>query len=110
MIFGVYLRNLRNQKHLSQRDLAAQVGIDFTYLSKIERGVLAPPSESIIRHIALALCADENELINHAGKVPADLKSMLQDNPLLSELLHVLSERRFPDEVYRKMLSLIPQK
>ena len=32
------LRDLQKRKNLGQRDLAAQVGIDFTYLSKIEGG------------------------------------------------------------------------
>lgn len=110
MTFGVYLRNLRKQKRLSQRDLAAQVGIDFTYLSKIEGGQLAPPSEAVLRYLARALDADENDLINHAGKIPPDLKASLQSNPLLSELLRVLSERRLPDEMYHKMLVFIQEK
>ena len=96
-------------KCLSQRDLAALVGIDFTYLSKIERGQLAPPSESVIRHLAQALDTDEDDLINHAGKIPPDLKVSLRNNPILSELLRVLSERRLPDEVYCKMLVLIQE-
>ncbi len=106
MEFGQRLRNLRKQKNLCQRDLAARVGIDFTYLSKIEGGRLDPPSEVIIQRIAQVLEADEDELINLAGKVPKDLKAVLEESPQAVELLRVLSERKLPDETYRRMLDL----
>ena len=106
MEFGQRLRNLRKQKNLSQRDLAARVGIDFTYLSKIEGGRLDPPSEVIIQRIAQVLEADEDELINLAGKVPKELKNVLEESPQAVELLRVLSERKLPDEAYRRMLDL----
>ncbi len=106
MEFGQRLRDLRKQKNLSQRDLAARVGIDFTYLSKIEGGRSDPPSEVIIRRIAQVLEADEDELINLAGKVPKDLKAVLEESPQAVELLRVLSERKLPDEAYRRMLDL----
>jgi transcriptional regulator with XRE-family HTH domain len=107
MEFGRHLRNLRKQKNISQRDLATQVEIDFTYLSKIEGGRSAPPSEEVIRHIAQVLDADEDELINLAGKVPKDLKAVLEESPQAVELLRVLSERKLPDETYRRMLDLV---
>ncbi len=106
MEFGRRLRELRKQKKISQRDLAAQVAVDFTYLSKIEGGRLAPPSEDVIRRLAQALDADENELINLAGKVPKDLKAVLEESPQAVELLRVLSERKLPNDTYRQMLDL----
>lgn len=106
MEFGRRLRDLRKQKNISQRDLATQVEVDFTYLSKIEGGRLAPPSEDVIRRLAKALGADENELINLAGKVPKDLKAVLEESPQAVELLRVLSERKLPNETYRQMLDL----
>ena len=106
MEFGRRLRDLRKQKNVSQRDLATQVGIDFTYLSKIEGGRSAPPSEEVIRHIAQVLDADADELINLAGKVPKDLKAVLEESPQAVELLRVLSERKLPNETYRRMLEL----
>jgi len=109
MEFGRRLRELRKQKNISQRELATQVGIDFTYLSKIEGGRLAPPSEAVIQQLAQALEADENELINLAGKVPKDLKTVLEESPQAVELLRVLSERKLPSETYRQMLDLARQ-
>jgi len=106
MEFGRRLRELRKHKKISQRDLATQVAVDFTYLSKIEGGRLAPPSEDVIRRLAQALDADENELINLAGKVPKDLKAVLEESPQAVELLRVLSERKLPNDTYRQMLDL----
>jgi len=106
MEFGRRLRELRKQKKISQRDLATQVAVDFTYLSKIEGGRLAPPSEDVIRRLAQALDADENELINLAGKIPKDLKAVLEESPQAVELLRVLSERKLPNDTYRQMLDL----
>jgi transcriptional regulator with XRE-family HTH domain len=109
MSFGQHLRSIRQEKHISQRVLAEQIGVDFTYLSKIEQGHMKPPSEVVIRKIARALDTNADTLMNLAGKVPSDLKATLYDNPLLSELLRVLSERRLPDEKYQQMLALIPR-
>lgn len=106
MEFGQRIRDLRRVRNLSQRELAARVGIDFTYLSKIEVGRLNPPSEPVIRRIAEALSADADELINLAGKVPKELKAMLEENPEAVELLRVLSEQRLPDNTYREMLDI----
>jgi HTH-type transcriptional regulator, competence development regulator len=107
MDFGQHIRELRRERNLSQRDLATKVGIDFTYLSKIEVGRMEPPSEPVIRRMAQELGADEDELINLAGKVPKELKAVLDDNPEAVELLRVLSEQRLSDEAYRTMLDIV---
>ena len=70
------------------------------------RHYLDPHSEVVIRRIAQVLGADEDELINLAGKVPKELKEVLKQNPYAVELLRVLSERKLPDDTYRKMLNM----
>ena len=106
MQFGQRIRALRHEKHLSQRAVAAHVGIDFTYLSKIELGDLAPPSETVITRLAVVLGIEENELINLAGKVPSDLKVMLRDNPHAVALLQVLRTKRLPAVTYRDLIAI----
>ena len=106
MRFAQRIRALRHEKHLSQRAVAASVGIDFTYLSKIELGALAPPSKAVITRLATVLGADENELINLAGKVPKDLKAVLYDNPHAVALLHVLRTKRLPAVTYRDLIAI----
>lgn len=48
MEFRQRLKELRKDKRMSQRDLASRVGIDFTYLSKIETGAMPAPSKNTI--------------------------------------------------------------
>ena len=43
MTFGQRLRELRKAKGLNQKELAEKVGIDFTYLSKLENDRMSPP-------------------------------------------------------------------
>ncbi|MQY72258.1 MAG: helix-turn-helix domain-containing protein, partial [Dehalococcoidia bacterium] len=72
-VFGARVRELRILAGLTQRELAEKIGVDFSYLSKIENGVLPPPSEKVILRLAEALNADKDELITLAGRIPADI-------------------------------------
>ena len=95
MPFPDRLRELRRAARLSQRALAERVGIDFTYLSKIENGRVEPPSEGVLQRIAKELAdklgRDEtelaDELITLAGKIPSDLAETLSRNPEVVRLL-----------------------
>ena len=84
--FGVRLRQLRKQAGLTQRELAERVNIDFTYLSKIENGVMPPPSEKVILQLAEALNTDKDELIILAGRVPSDISEVLSNGETLQFL------------------------
>ena len=81
MTFGERLRQLRRAQGLDQRRLAARVGIDFTYLSKIENGRMLPPSAETIVKLAQALQADADELLLLANKVPEDLTPVITQSP-----------------------------
>lgn len=50
--FGQYLKKIRVIHNVSQRELAKNVGVDFTYFSKIENGKLEPPVEDTIKKLA----------------------------------------------------------
>ena len=84
--FGSNLKKLREQAGLSQRMLAEQVGVDVSYLSKIENGVMSPPSQELILKLADALGADKDELLTSAGKVPADIAQILKNRDVLQSL------------------------
>jgi transcriptional regulator with XRE-family HTH domain len=81
--FGARLRDLRKKANMNQREVAEKVKIDFTYLSKIESGVMSPPSEEVIIKLAKVLNADKDELIALAGKFPSDLTQKLSDKDTL---------------------------
>jgi transcriptional regulator with XRE-family HTH domain len=84
--FGARLRELRKKAGLSLRELAAIVNIDFTYLSKIENGVLPPPSEKVILHLAESLGADKDDLLMLAGRIPPDIAEILKNRETIKRL------------------------
>jgi len=107
MTFGERLRQLRLERRINQRDLAAQVGIDFTYLSKIENGRMAPPAGDTIVKIARALDAETDELLLLANKVPRDLTPVITKSVALPAFLRSISDLN-DDEI--KELSSYAQK
>jgi transcriptional regulator with XRE-family HTH domain len=75
--FGIKLRELRQAKGLTLRGLAEVVGVDFTYLSKIENGKAGYlPGADTIRGIAEALDTDPLDLLRIADKVPPEMKQI----------------------------------
>lgn len=85
--FGQALVELRRTKGISQRQLAATVGIDFSYVSKLENDRLSPPSADTIVRICDALSVPISSLLCYAGKVPSQLKRMVGESPNALEFL-----------------------
>ena len=81
--FGTRIRELRIKARLSQRWLASKVGVNFTYLSKIENGLLPPPSEKVISQLAGVLGVNKDELISLSGRTPADEAQILSNRAKL---------------------------
>ena len=98
MQFGTHLRQAREalqagDKSYSLRQVAQRVGIEPAYLSKIERGVFAPPSEAVIVKLAELLGEDKDVLLALAGKLSSDLQQIIMQRPqLFAELLRQLRE------------------
>ncbi len=77
--FGEILKGLRTEAGLSQRDLAARLGIDFTYISKLENGKTEyVPSEKLLREIAALFGVDSDWLVFKAGKIPSQYHTLLE--------------------------------
>jgi transcriptional regulator with XRE-family HTH domain len=84
MKFGQRIRDLRRAQNLGQRALAEKIGISFTYVSKIENHQLdfgEYPSDDLIRKLAKALDADEDELLLLAEKIPAQVRERVLERP-----------------------------
>lgn len=89
MGFGELLKRLRTQWNLSQRALADLVGIDFTYISKIENEALDPPSEETLIKMADVFKVDRYDFILSAGKMPTDFEVAIRSN---KEIVKALKE------------------
>lgn len=110
MEFAERLRSLRREARLSQRELAEKIGVDFTYLSKIENRRVEPPSEAVLQRISEVLAGIlgrnqtelADELITLAGKVPSDIADTLTRNPQAVRFLRSIGDDvRSPEEWQR---------
>ena len=96
MTFGERVRELRNAKGWSLRDLAEQVGVGFTYLSRVENGRLNYgdyPSNALIHRLADSLDADEEELLVLAERVPDRIRQRVLERPDVFGRLADLDDR-----------------
>jgi HTH-type transcriptional regulator, competence development regulator len=84
--FGTKLRELRKKASMSLRELALSVNVDFTYLSKIENGVLPPPIEKVILHLAESLGVDKDDLLILADRIPPDISKILKNRETIKHL------------------------
>lgn len=92
--FGVTIRELRRNKRMSQRELASHIGVDFTYISKIENNKLEPPSEEVIIKMSEVFGCNKHWLTLTAGKVPSDFsKVILQDSDIQRIIIAKLEGR-----------------
>jgi HTH-type transcriptional regulator, competence development regulator len=84
MTFGEHVRKLRRANGLTLRELASNVGVGFTYLSRVETGTMTYgdyPSEALIHRLADAFGADEDELLLLAEKVPQPVRKRVLQRP-----------------------------
>lgn len=97
-----YLRKAREEKQaregnaFSLRQVATRIGVEPSYLSKIERGLEPRPSEQVTRALARELGEDADALLAMAGKVSQDLQEIIRKRPkLFAELIREL--KNLPD-------------
>ena len=87
MTLGEHLKQLRQSKELTQRQLAESAGVDFTYLSKIENDRLEhSPSLKTLQSLAEALNTDELVLLELADKMPPVLRDIAHNREALQFL------------------------
>jgi len=80
--FGKLIRQARKDKEYSQRELAKLIGVDYTYLSKLENDHAGyPPSEDVIEALGrhLDLTDRTNDLKRLAGRITPDDAKVFED-------------------------------
>ena len=106
--FGEYVRKQRERlrsadAEFSVRRVAARVGIEPSYLSKIERGEQPPPSEKTVVALAKELDEDPDVLLAMAGKISSDLEKIILKRPrLFSQLIRDL--KGMPDKAVLRLV------
>ena len=84
LTFGSRIRELRQAKSLTLRDLAKRVRVTFTYLSKIENQKLSFgefPSNELIQRLAHDLDGDTDGLLLLAEKIPDAIRQRVLQRP-----------------------------
>ena len=104
MTLGKKIRELRQAKRLTLRQLAAKVGVGFTYISKIENHKLEQghsPSEKLIHKLAAELDGNEEELLLLAEKVPEPIRKRVCERPEVFRVLAELEDAAL-DEIFQR--------
>jgi len=84
--FGDFVRAARENlaqtdMRFSLRQVAQRIDVEPAYLSKVERGLVPPPSEATIARLAADLGEDADVLLAMAGKVSRDLQQIILRRP-----------------------------
>ena len=101
--FGQALRELRRSKDITQRDLSMRVGVDFSYISKVENDRLAPPSADTIVKICEVLEVSPDELLALTGKMPTEVKEMISANRAAIKFVRKAHAMGLTDEEWEKL-------
>jgi transcriptional regulator with XRE-family HTH domain len=87
----------------SVRQVAQRIGVEPSFLSKVERGEVAPPSEAKIVALARELGEDPDVLLALAGKVSTDLQEVIRKRPeLFAALIRELKD--MPDHAVLRVV------
>ncbi|MBA7572722.1 hypothetical protein ES708_14508 [subsurface metagenome] len=67
MLFGEYLKSLREKQRMSLRDAERQTGVSNVYLGQMEQAKRPPPHPNILKKLALGYGVSVHELMTAAG-------------------------------------------
>lgn len=106
--FGAWVRKRREalrdtDERFSVRQLAQRIGVEPSFLSKVERDEVSPPSEEKIVKLARELGEDPDILLAMAGKVSSDLQAAIRKRPeLFAGLIREL--KNLPDKAVLRLV------
>ena len=106
--FGDFVRTRREARRatddaFSLRQLAQRIGVEPSFLSKVERDEVPPPSEAKVVALARELGEDPDVLLALAGKVSSDLQQAIRKRPeLFASLIRQLKNQ--PDHAVLRIV------
>jgi HTH-type transcriptional regulator, competence development regulator len=108
MTLGGLIRNRReelrrNDVAYSVRQVAERIGVEPSYLSKVERDIGSPPSEETLVRLARDLGLDADLVLAYAGKISRDVRDVIRRRPqLFAELIRELQD--MPDSAVLRLV------
>ena len=103
MTFGTELKEQRRKTGISQRELAQKIGLDFSYISKLENDRLPPPAAETIVAICEVLEIPPETLLAEAGKLPGDIQKVIGESKAAQEFLRDAKQLDLSDEEWIQM-------
>jgi len=101
--FAEILRTKRRLAGISQRRLAESVGVDFSYISKLENDRMPAAAADTIVKIAQSLGCASEELLAAAQKLPEGVGSILSGNPAAVRFLQEASSLSLNETEWEQM-------
>jgi transcriptional regulator with XRE-family HTH domain len=87
----------------SLRRVASRCGVTAAYLSRVERGEVAPPGEETLIKLAEELGEDRDVLLAMAGKISAELRGAILARPqLFAEVIRTI--KSMPDHAVLRIV------
>lgn len=108
--FGELLRALRQQLDLSQGQLAQRVGLDRSYINRIEAGERGAPGADAVLLIADALklgAPDTDALLSAGGHPIRALVTLGLDDPTLLALARILTDKSLEENARASLRTTI---
>ncbi len=114
--FSTLLRRYRDRAGMSCNELARAVGIDPSYVSRLERGEREPPRRPVVERVTEVLhleLEDQDRLLVSAGYAPATVAVLGRWDSTLQAVADVLTDRRISSadlEDFRQVIHLLAER
>ena len=109
--FGSYIRKLRKEQDIGQRDLAKKIGIAPSYLNDIEKEKRSAPKLEIIERISKNLKVDLNYLNDLAGvsknQIAPDIHQFIKKNESIISLIRSIKNNNLKNDQIEDLENLI---
>ena len=120
-LFGVFLKEKRQEKNISLRELSDKANVVHTYIAKIENGSKPPPSDDVMIRLAKGLNLDDESseiFFDLAAKckrinddknfyLPADISEYLLNEDNAKKLIRKASKLSNSNEFWNEILKQI---
>ena len=103
--FGSTLKEKRREANMTQRELASEIGLDFSYISKIENDRVPPPAADTVVAICEALDVSPEELLALTGKIPTEIQDSIARSQAAQEFLQKIKQMDLSDSEWRNLKS-----
>jgi HTH-type transcriptional regulator, competence development regulator len=93
----------RDDVAYSVRQVAERLGVQPSYLSKVERDIGSPPAEETLVRLASDLALDPDLVLAYAGKISGDVRAVIRRRPqLFARLIRELKD--MPDHAVLRLV------